>query len=121
MITVKEIYIVGVGGTSMERRELIRFLYRALLWPLIWYVLLVPLFRCVLLMTGGETANPIPYLGFVLGICSVSSRTIMYAVNKEIFFLILAVEDAVLQSAMNLYDKGQPLADQLVFSKLWKR
>ena len=57
----------------------------------------------------------------MLGICSVSSRTIMYAVNKEIFFLILAVEDAVLQSAMNLYDKGQPLADQLVLSKLWKR
>ena len=45
----------------------------------------------------------------------------MYAVDKEIFFLILAVEDAVLQSAMNLYDKGQPLADQLVLSKLWKR
>ena len=59
--------------------------------------------------------------GLVLSICSVSSRTIMYAVNKEIFFLILAVKDAVLQSAMNLYDKGQPLADQLVFPKLWKR
>ena len=67
-------------------------------------------------MTGGQKANAIPYLGFVLGICFVSSRTIMYAVDKEIFFLILAVEDAVLQSAMNLYDEGQPLADQLVFS-----
>ena len=67
-------------------------------------------------MTGGETANAIPYLGFVLSICSVSSRTIMYAVDKEILFLILAVEDAVLQSAMHLYDEGQPLADQVVFS-----
>ena len=32
MINVEEIYIVGMEGTSMERRELISFIYRALLW-----------------------------------------------------------------------------------------
>ena len=41
--------------------------------------------------------------------------------DKKIFFLILAVKNAVLQSARNLFDKGQPLADQLVLSKQWKR
>ena len=52
----------------------------------------------------------------MLGICFVSSRNIKYTVDKEIFFLILAVEDAVLQSAVYLYDGSQPLADQPVFS-----
>ena len=33
------------GARSTPIRQLIIFLYRALLWPLIWYVLLVPLYR----------------------------------------------------------------------------
>jgi len=52
---------------------------------------------------------------------SVSSRTVMFAVDKEIFFIILAAEDALLQSAMNFYMKGQPLVDQVLLSRCWKR
>jgi hypothetical protein len=45
----------------------------------------------------------------------------MYAVDNKMFFLILAAEDATLQSMFNFYYQGQPWADQFILSKVWKR
>lgn len=121
IVVTMEVIYVGLSGMPLKRKELIIFVYRAFVWPLIWYVVVVPLFRYVLLMTSGEATNVIPYLGYLLTFISVSSRTVMYAVDNELFFLILAAEDALLQAAFNYYSHRQPLADQVILEKLWRR
>jgi hypothetical protein len=114
------IYILGLSGMPMERRELIVFLYRALVWPLIWCIGLLPLFSYVLLVTEGPAENSIPYLSFAMSFISLSSRALMYAVDNNMFFFILTLEDAVLQSILKLHVNHRPI-DQIIVAKLWKR
>lgn len=122
ILTVEVVYILGMSGMAPKRKELMVFLYRAILWPILWQVLTVPLSRySLLVLADGSTSNAIPYLGFALTISSLSSRTVMYGVDSNLFFTILAIEDAVVQCMFNFYHNGQPLMDQLVLKHFWMR
>jgi hypothetical protein len=114
------IYILGLSGMPMERREFLVFLYRALVWPLIWFIGLLPLFRYVLFATEGPAESIIPYISFAMSMISLSSRALMYAVDNNTFFFMLALEDAVLQSILKLKVKHRPI-DQIIVATLWKR
>jgi len=116
--TITAMEVVGVIGS---RNENVIFLYRLVIWPLIWYFLLVPLFRYILVTWAGEPTQIFPLLAFFLSISSVSSRVFMFNIENKVYFLILTFADAILQSAFNLHHRDNPIIDRFMLRTCWRR
>eukprot|EP00928_Gymnodinium_smaydae_P070330 TRINITY_DN54182_c0_g1_i1.p1 TRINITY_DN54182_c0_g1~~TRINITY_DN54182_c0_g1_i1.p1 ORF type:complete len:375 (-),score=10.15 TRINITY_DN54182_c0_g1_i1:142-1266(-) len=121
IFTVECVYIVGGFSTmSVDRKETLLFIYRLVIWPLIWYIGLMPLTRfCMFFAPSAVSTLPIAI--FALVATTGSSRILMFRMTNPTYFLILSSADTLMQVGMNLYHGKLPVVDSLLYKYGWLR